>query len=104
MDTKHIINAARTRLSDEEPDLLEMDEIEHGHLDGVEEWLPWSEDDLADVYRIIDRMAEQPQQIIEAFLEGKNFRDINVGEKYFHYWYNKAITIIQNELKIWRHL
>ena len=99
-ETNHVVNAAKPRLSDEELDLLELDEVDHGHLDTTEEWLPWGDEDLIDIYKIIDKMSEQPKQIIEAFLEGKNFRDINVGEKYFFYWYNKAIAIIQKELKI----
>ena len=98
MKPKHIINAARPRLSDEELDLIEIDEVESNHIDVTEEWLPWGAEDLSDIYRVIDRMPEQQQQIMNAFLEGKNFKDIGVGEKYFHYWYNKSVEFIQKEL------
>ena len=98
--TTHVVNAARPRLSDEDLDPIEVDEVESSHIDFTEEWLPWGAEDLVDIYRIIERMPQQQQQVIEAFLEGKNFRDLNVGEKYFHYWYNKAIEFIQGELGV----
>jgi DNA-directed RNA polymerase specialized sigma24 family protein len=81
-----------------------MDPIEQDDGDGVshyasEGWTPWDHDDLLDIRRIIDeRMPRQQKMIIEAFLEGKNFTDIGLTEKYWRWHYEKAIEFIQKEL------
>lgn len=99
--TKYKINCASPRLSDEEPDLLEQEDVE-GIL-GVpsEGWLPWSHDDVIDIQRIIEeRMPEKQRAIIEAFLLGQNSKEIGVSEKYWRYHYQKGIEFIKKELKI----
>jgi len=96
-----IINCSKPRLSDEEMDPLEQDDIDAfaGMLDNG--WLPWDLDDLIDIERIIeDRMPEKQKQIIEAFLNGMTYLDVGVTEKYWRYHYEKAVQFIQEELKL----
>lgn len=99
---KYTINAANPRLSDEEPDLLEQDE---GDSDGAqhapEGWVPWSQDDLIDIYRIIgERMTPKQRQVFEAFLAGQNNKTLGVTEKYWRYHFDKGIKLIKKEMKI----
>ena len=95
--TKHLINAAKPRLSDEEPDLLEQDDVEASQ--SQEDWLPWDIDDLIDIKRIIEeRMSESQREVIDAFLSGINFTELGVTEKYYRYHYQKAIEFIRKEL------
>lgn len=97
--TKHIFSCAKPRLSDEEKDLIEQDDIEGIHSDQSEGWVPWEVEDLIDIKRIIDeRMAPQQQQIIEAFLLGMSYNELGVTEKYWRYHYKKAIEFIKKEL------
>lgn len=96
-----IINCSKPRLSDEEMDPLELDDIDAfaGVTDGG--WLPWDLDDLIDIERIIEeRMPEKPKQVIEAFLMGMTHLDIGVTEKYWRYHYDKAVEFIKEELKL----
>lgn len=99
--TIYKINCASPRLSDEEPDLLEQEDIEA--LTGVpsEGWLPWSHDDLIDIRNIIEqRMPIKQKIIIEAFLLGQSCHEIGVTEKYWRYHYQKAVEFIRQELKL----
>ena len=94
-----IINCSKPRLSDEEVDPLELDDIDAfaGHLDSG--WLPWDLDDLIDIERIIaERMPEKQKYVIEAFLTGRTYLDIGVTEKHWRYHYDKAIDFIKEEL------
>ena len=96
-----IINCSKPRLSDEEVDPLELDEIDAfaGHLDSG--WLPWDLDDLIDIERIIaERMPKKQKYVIEAFLTGRTYLDIGVTEKHWRYHYDKAIDFIKEELKL----
>ena len=96
-----IINCSKPRLSDEEVDPLELDDIDAfaGHLDSG--WLPWDLDDLIDIERIIaERMPEKQKYVIEAFLTGRTYLDIGVTEKHWRYHYDKAIDFIKEELKL----
>lgn len=96
---KYKLNCANPRLSDEEPDLLEADDIDGISSTPVEGWVPWDYDDLIDIQRIIeDRMCQDQKLIIEAFLLGMSFKDIDVTEKFWRYHYQKAIEFIQKEL------
>ena len=95
------INAVTPRLSDEEPDLLEQEDVEG--IMGVpsEGWLPWSYDDLIDIRRIIEeRMPMKQRIVIEAFLLGQGCKEIGVTEKYWRYHYKKGIEFIKKELKL----
>lgn len=95
-----IINCSKPRLSDEEMDPIEQDDIEGISHHMSEGWVPWNVDDLIDIRRIIDdRMPSKQRQIINAFLKGMNFDDMGVTEKYWRYHYEKAIEFIQEELK-----
>jgi hypothetical protein len=96
---KTIINCSKPRLSDEEIDPIEQDD-----LDGVsqqsEGWLPWNLDDLIDIRRIIEeRMPFKQKQVIDAFLLGMTHIDIGITEKYWRYHYEKAVQFIQKELE-----
>ena len=69
--TKYIVKAVKPRLSDEEMDPIEQDDLEGLSNHASDGWVPWSMDDLIDIQRIIDeRMSPKQQQIIEAFLLG----------------------------------
>jgi hypothetical protein len=96
-----ILNYSKPRLSDEEMDPLELDDIDAfaGHLDNG--WLPWDLDDLIDIERIIEeRMPEKQKFVIEAFLTGRTYLDMGVTEKYWRYHYDKAVEFIKEELKL----
>jgi DNA-directed RNA polymerase specialized sigma24 family protein len=92
-------NAARPRLSDEELDPLEDDDIESHNNEPDNEWVPWSSDDLIDIKRVMDqRMPEAQKIVLECFLHGITHKEIGVTEKYFRYHYKRAIKFIQKEL------
>jgi hypothetical protein len=89
------------RLSDEEPDLLEQEDVEAIGGMSNEGWLPWTHDDLIDIQKIIEqRMPLKQRVIIEAFLLGQSCKEIGVTEKYWRYHYQKAIEFIKKELKL----
>ena len=95
-----IINCSKPRLSDEEMDPIEQDDMEGVSHHMSEGWVPWNVDDLIDIRRIIDeRMPNKQRQVINAFLKGMNFDDMGVTEKYWRYHYEKAIEFIQEELE-----
>jgi hypothetical protein len=97
---KFVLNCSKPRLSDEEIDPLEQDDNSI-QLDQYEGWVPWKADDLIDIRNIIDnRMPMKQRQILEGFLKGLNHLDMDVTEKYYRYWYNKAIKFIKKELKL----
>ena len=97
---KIIINCSRPRLSDEEMDPIEQDDSEAVSHHSSEGWVPWDLDDLIDIRRIIDeRMPFKQKQVINAFLLGMNYIDVNMTEKYWRYHYEKAIKFIQEELE-----
>ena len=99
--TKYKINCASPRLSDEEPDLLEQEDVEAITGLSNDGWLPWTHDDLIDIRMIIEqRMPEKQRIIIEAFLLGQSCRDLEVTEKYWRYHYQKAMEFIKKELKL----
>lgn len=93
------IQAVAPRLSDEDPDPIEQDEIE-----GIAEiggWLLWDNDDIADIKRIIDRrMNEKQKEVFNAFLQGLSYNDLNVSEKYWRYHFLQGIEFIKKELKL----
>lgn len=98
---KYKKNCAAPRLSDEEPDLMEQEDIEG--VAGVQQdgWLPWSHDDLIDIRRIIEqKMPPKQQEIMEAFLAGMTARELGVTEKYWRYHFKRAVKFIQEELEI----
>jgi hypothetical protein len=93
------MNAAAPRLSDEEPDLMEQEDSDSAHVSHVEGWLPWSQDDLIDIRRVIEsKMPDKQREILEAFLLGNNAEDLGVTEKYWRYHFKKAIEFIKEEL------
>ena len=94
-----IINCSRPRLSDEEMDPIEQDDSESVSHHSSEGWVPWDLDDLIDIRRIIDeRMPMKQKQVIEAFLMGRTYTDVDMTEKYWRYHYDKAVEFIQKEL------
>lgn len=99
--TKYKINCAAPRLSDEEPDLMEQEDVEGIaglHSDG---WLPWSQDDMIDIRRIIEsRMPLKQREVMEAFLMGNNAVDLGVTEKYWRYHFKRGVELIQKEMGI----
>lgn len=92
-------NCAAPRLSDEEPDLMESDDIEGVGGPQSEGWLPWTHDDLIDIRRIIEeRMPVKQREIIEAALLGNTAADLGVTEKYWRYHYQRAVDLIKKEM------
>jgi hypothetical protein len=99
--TKHKLNAVAPRLSDEDVDPIEQDELENSSTQVIEGWLPWDPEDISDIRRlIVERMPTKQRFVIEAFLDGQNYHDINVTEKYWRYHFSKGIAFIKKELKI----
>ena len=63
--------------------------------------VPFRAENDADIQRIIEeRMPREQKLVIESFLLGMNFKDIQVSEKFWRYHYQKAIEFIQKELKL----
>lgn len=89
------------RLSDEEPDLMEQEDIEGisgTHADG---WLPWTHDDMIDIRRIIEeRMPEKQREVMQAFLMGNTSKDLGVTEKYWRYHFKRGVGFIKKEMGI----
>ena len=99
--TKHKVNAIAPRLSDEDIDPIEQDDTDNVSTTIVEGWLPWDPEDIADIRRLIsERMPQKQQFIIEAFLDGLNYVDVSVTEKYWRYHFSKGIEFIKKELKL----
>jgi hypothetical protein len=99
--TKHKVRAIAPRLSDEDIDPIEQDDMETISSQVVEGWLPWDPEDVTDIKRLIaEKMPQKQQFVIEAFLDGLNYVDVGVTEKYWRYHFAKGIEFIKQELKI----
>jgi hypothetical protein len=101
MTTK--VQAVAPRLSDEETDPIEQDETEGISSSIVENmgWLPWDTEDISDIKRLINtKMPEKQRRVLEAFLQGLSYNDLNVSEKYWRYHFMAGIEFIKQELKL----
>jgi len=99
--TKHKVNAMAPRLSDEDVDPIEQDDSDSVSFQIVEGWLPWDPEDIADIRRLISqKMPVKQKFILEAFLDGQSYTDVNVTEKYWRYHFVKGVEFIKQELKI----
>jgi hypothetical protein len=99
--TKHKINCIAPRLSDEDPDPIEQDDSENISLPISEGWLPWEPEDIQDIRKIIaNHLPPKQQFILEAFLDGLNYSDVCVTEKYWRYHFAKGLELIKKELKL----
>lgn len=101
--TVHVIKATVPRLSDEDPDIMERDDSKEGIFSAtlIEGWVPWTEEDIHDIRKIIDSKLDPKQQFIfEAYLDGLSYNDINVTEKYWRYHFMKGLEIIKRELQV----
>jgi hypothetical protein len=99
--TKHKVNAVAPRLSDEDIDPIEQDEVDNllPHL--TEGWLPWDAEDIVDIKKlIVEKMPEKQQFIIQSFLDGLNYTDVQVTEKHWRYHFEKGVKFIKKELKL----
>jgi hypothetical protein len=97
----HKVSASKTRLSDEEVDPLEKDDQDAMPEQIADGWLPWDNDDITDVKRLVfERMEERQREVIVAFLEGKSYVEANVTEKYWRWHFDLAIQFIRKELKL----
>lgn len=68
------------------------------HSDG---WLPWTQDDMIDIRRIIEsKMSDKQRDVIEAALSGYNAADLGVTEKYWRYHYRRAVEFIKKEMSV----
>lgn len=96
-----IINASRTRLSDEEIDPIEQDDFDaSSNLQG-DGWMFWDEDDLIDIRRIInERMPPKEKEVVLSFLNGVGYKQLGVTEKYWRYHFQRAIDLIKKEMKL----
>lgn len=87
------------RLSDEDPDPIEQDDVEGVSALLVEGWLPWDPEDIEDIRKLIANSLPAKQQfILESFLSGLNYTDVCVTEKYWRYHFNKGVEIIKKEM------
>jgi hypothetical protein len=101
MKTKHKIKAITPRLSDEDPDPLEQDDVEGTSTQLIEGWLPWNPEDIIDIRYLIEyRMPVKSQEVLLAFLNGLSYNDIQVTEKYWRYHFVKGIEFLKKELKV----
>ena len=93
------VKAVTPRLSDEDPDPLEQDELDNSSTSIIEGWLPWDSEDILDNKRLINgRMSDKQKEIFTAFLEGKSHIDLDVSEKYWRYHFTNGIEFIKQEL------
>lgn len=98
MTTKHKIKAVTPRLSDEDPDPLEQDELENSTAQLTDGWFPWDPEDINDIRNLIrERMPKEQKEIFVAFLTGQGYNDIGVTEKYWRYHFAKGIEFIKKE-------
>jgi hypothetical protein len=89
------------RLSDEDPDPIEQDDVEGVSALLVEGWLPWDPEDIEDIRKLIANSLPSKQQfILESFLSGLNYTDVCVTEKYWRYHFNKGVELIKKEMKL----
>ena len=100
--TKYKFNGVAPRLSDEDLDPLEQDdppaEINAWMSEG---WLSWDPEDIADIKRLIaEKLPKKQQFILESFLDGLNYTDVLVTEKYWRYHFAKGVEFIKKELKL----
>lgn len=96
-----IINASRTRLSDEEIDPIEQDDYDATNPFQGDGWLLWDEHDLIDIRRIInERMPAKEREVVQAFLNGLGYKEMDVTEKYWRYRFHRAIEFIKKEMKL----
>lgn len=97
------IQAVAPRLSDEDPDPIEQDEVE-GISSSITEspgFLLWDAEDIADIKRLINtRMPKKSRQVLDAFLQGLSYNDIHVSEKYWRYHFLEGVEFIKKELKL----
>lgn len=98
--TKHKINASTPRLSDEDIDPIEKDDIENLNQHVFENWMAWEQTDMEDVINVIDKLPAKQSYILEAFLDGLTYHDIGVTEKYWRYHFAKGIERIKKELNV----
>lgn len=99
MTTKHKIQAVTPRLSDEDPDPLEQDDVEGTSTQLIEGWLPWEPDDIADIRNLIENnMPYKQREVLLAFLNGQSYNEIHVTEKYWRYHFSKGVEFIKKEL------
>ena len=97
----HKISAAITpRLSDEDLDPIEVEDNKHASDPSIEGFLLWDPEDVEDIRRVIGRMTAKQQFVMDSFLDGLSYGDINVTEKYWRYHFAKAVEFIKQELKI----
>ena len=90
-----------TRLSDEDPDPLEQDEVDTPPDTLTEGWVPWDPEDMADIRRLVSlSMPAKQRFIIEGFLEGKTYNDLGVTEKFYRWHFAKGVEFIRKALKL----
>lgn len=99
MTTKHKIQAVTPRLSDEDPDPLEQDDVEGTSTQLIEGWLPWEPNDIQDIRNLIENnMPFKQREVLLAFLNGQSYNEIHVTEKYWRYHLSKGVEFIKKEL------
>lgn len=99
--TKHKVNAVAPRLSDEDIDPIEQDDSDNISSTIIEGWLLWEPEDIKDIKRLIEeKMSEKQKYILEAFLDGLSYTDVEVTEKYWRYHFSKGVEFIKKELKL----
>jgi len=101
MKTTHKISAATPRLSDEDPDPLEQDDLDNSSTHITDGWFPWDSEDIIDIKKLIDdKMSAKQRAVFIAFLDGQSYAEMGVTEKYWRYHFLKGIEFIKKELKL----
>lgn len=99
--TKHKVSASAPRLSDEDIDPIEKDDVDSATHPVLDSWLMWEPDDIEDIRKIIEtKMPKKQSFVIEAFLNGLTYSDISVTEKYWRYHFVKGVEFLKKELRV----
>ena len=97
----HKISAIVPRLSDEDIDPIEQDETDNLSTLAVEGWLPWDQEDIDDIMKLIEyKLPPKSRFVLLSFLDGKSYTEIDVTEKYWRYHFSRGIELIKQELKL----
>ena len=94
---------AKSRFEEKNEDIDPIEQDDSDSISNliVEGWLPWDPEDILDIKRlVVNKMPVKQRYILESFLDGLNYTNINVTEKYWRYHFAKGVEFIKKELKL----
>ncbi len=95
------VNATMRRLSDEEMDPMENDDLSIEPFAASQFANVWNPDTIHDVYNIVSlKLSDKQREIVEAHLMGYTHKDLQVSEKYWRYHWAQAVKRIKKELDL----